>query len=85
MLLDKIAPKEIELKVSAQVMLLRNKMDLDLVNGSRGVIVGFSNNDTPRVKFDTGDEMCVTPLEYETPLTADGCLSRMQVPLKLAW
>ncbi|KAI8972770.1 hypothetical protein BDB01DRAFT_457975 [Pilobolus umbonatus] len=35
-----IAPTEIELKLHAQVMLLKN-IDADLVNGSLGVVVGF--------------------------------------------
>jgi hypothetical protein len=41
---DKKIPRVLELKVGAQVVLLRNTDDT-LVNGSRGVVVGFQNYD----------------------------------------
>lgn len=42
---DCLATRELSLKLNAQVMLLKNLHDLDLQNGSRGVIVGFKHRD----------------------------------------
>ncbi len=94
-------PTTIQLKVGAQVMLLRNrnaegrsgsKRSTTLVNGSRGVVTGFVESATvagglvPRVCFDNGQEIIVGPVEYITKSpSGDGQLIRMQVPLKLAW
>lgn len=87
--MNKIAPPSIDLKIGAQVMLLRNQNSGDsnsrLVNGSRGVIVSIKGH-IPKVKFDTGETMNVTPVEYEynDPLGAIQFV-RKQIPLKLAW
>lgn len=91
-------PQSIQLKVGAQVMLVRNRGDSSskgtsaLVNGSRGVVTGFVESASafgglvPRVCFDNGMEIVVGPAEYVTHgAGGDGQHVRMQVPLKLAW
>jgi len=90
-------PATIQLKVGAQVMLMRNRVaegrgSKTLVNGSRGVVTGFVESASvvgglvPRVCFDNGQEVIVGPVEYITKSpSGDGQLVRMQVPLKLAW
>jgi len=90
-------PATIQLKVGAQVMLMRNRVaegrgSKTLVNGSRGVVTGFVESAAvggglvPRVCFDNGQEVIVGPVEYVTRSpSGDGQLVRMQVPLKLAW
>ncbi len=85
-------PDEVKLKVGAQVMLTRNKdLEKNLVNGSRGVVEGFETNrdgnPIPVVRFDSGVTIRVDPVEFTRNNSdgGEGCLVRMQVPLKLAW
>jgi len=89
--LDMELPDKIKLKVGAQVMLTRNKdLDKNLVNGSRGVVERFvetSEGPIPIVRFDSGIVTRIDPVEairYNSD-GEEGCLVRMQVPLKLAW
>ena len=93
-LAEKTIPAEIALKVGAQVMLTRNRPQhskTSVMNGSRGIVVGFVESSSgvgvvPRVKFDNGENILVSPVEFKlNGPGGDGCLIRMQVPLKLAW
>lgn len=72
--------------VGAQVVLLRNLDTLSgLVNGSRGVVTHFTENDIPYVKFLNGMEI---PIEYHewTVMENDIVIIAVeQIPLKLAW
>ena len=86
-LLDKLQgmtmyPKYLELKVGAQVMLLKNRDGL--VNGSRGVVVKFEKNDIPVVKFVNGRQESVERDTFEQEVNGQK-VSRDQLPLKLAW
>jgi ATP-dependent DNA helicase PIF1 len=87
------APKVLELKVGAQVMLLKNlSLDDGLCNGAIGVVTGFSGIGV-LVRFSSG----VHYIERESwdikeqTYSADGSMlvkvvaSRSQIPLKLAW
>lgn len=86
--MSKIAAPSIDLKMGAQVMLLRNcvtgSRKLGLVNGSKGVIVGMSRG-FPTVLFENGDRETVRPVDYEVDIKNVGRLTRSQIPLKLAW
>lgn len=99
--IERAIPDNIQLKVGAQVMLLRNRNNnaddqygvsySGLVNGSRGVITGFVRSTStsgmvPRVCFDNGQEVVIGPVEYfSRGAGGDGHLVRSQIPLKLAW
>lgn len=91
--LDKDAPYEVELhlKERAQVMLLVNQdPEAGLVNGSRGIVTGFSAGDgSPLVKFLNGPPFAVRvgPAEWasETSEKAEETVVRSQIPLKLAY
>lgn len=88
--LDKDAPYEAELtlKVGAQVMLLTNRNPEEgLVNGSRGVIVSFGEDDTPIVKFLSMKEPVPVPRhEWEDEAEAGTAkVIRSQIPLRLAY
>ena len=94
-MVDKVVPKTVELKLGAQVMLTRNRPGSSFMNGSRGVVVGFveatsgvvfAGGSLPKVRFDNGQEIVITPVEYTVQGSGgDGELIRLQVPLKLAW
>ena len=101
------APKELELRVGCQVMMLRNESAEEcaspaerLVNGSRGVVIGFQMHDGtpdesdehtrtttgwPVVKFMNGREERVGPQTFEKKIYRRGSCIRTQVPLMLAW
>ena len=77
--------KELELMVDAQVMLIANvDPDSGLVNGSRGVVVGFCpSTELPIIEFVNGVKK---PVGHHTwPIEDYEFISRSQVPLKLAW
>lgn len=100
--LDKgcLAPRELQLRVGAQVLLLKNLSPPFLVNGSRGCVIAFKRaspssdskdavkfeaREYPEVRFDNGHVMIVTPERWETEQAGQVIASRIQVPLCLAW
>lgn len=59
------APKELELRVGAQVMLLKNETghgDERLVNGSRGVVIGFDLLEDDDAHSEVGEENTQYPV-----------------------
>jgi ATP-dependent DNA helicase PIF1 len=90
--LDKDAPYEPELilKERAQVMLLTNQdPEAGLVNGSRGVVTGFSpDGGFPLVKFLHGPPfpVRVPPAAWSSESeNAEEVVTREQIPLRLAY
>jgi ATP-dependent DNA helicase PIF1 len=77
------AAKNLELKVGAQVMMTVNRPDLDLVNGSRGVVVKFAG-DVPVVRFAHTTAM-VNPHTWKHTRDLVGEVVISQVPLQHAW
>lgn len=76
---------ELELAMDTQVMLIANMdMNLGLVNGSRGVVVGFCPaTELPIVEFVNG--MRKTIGNHSWPIEEYEFISRSQVPLRLAY
>lgn len=82
---------ELVLSVGAQVMLISNlDVEKGLVNGSRGVVVGFSGNGggtdmvgAPLVEFRNGITIPIARDSWEIE-GWDGVM-RTQIPLRLAW
>jgi ATP-dependent DNA helicase PIF1 len=94
--LDKsmLTPYKLELKVGAQVMLLKNMCPPLLVNGSRGVIIDFKPLDQvgkvdytryPVVLFQNGTTMTCGVASFKLESAGRVVGERIQVPLKLAW
>jgi len=85
--LDSDAPYEVslELRVGAQVMLVTNKDQArGLVNGSRGIIVGFTLGGLPQVQFkDVSDTQVIDREVWWLP-DYDG-IGRSQIPLRVAY
>ncbi|XP_053099422.1 ATP-dependent DNA helicase PIF1 [Hemicordylus capensis] len=78
----------IELKQGAQVMLTKNlNVSQGLVNGARGVVIGFETEDKglPKVRFLCGITTAVGLERWTFKGPAGIYLSRQQLPLKLAW
>jgi uracil-DNA glycosylase len=77
--------KELELMQDAQVMLIANTdIDSGLVNGSRGVVVGFCPaTELPIVEFVNGVKKIVGT--HTWPIEDYEFVSRAQVPLRLAY
>ncbi len=89
--LDKDAPYEVELhlKVQSQVMLLVNQDPaVGLVNGSRGIVTGFSVDGAPLVRFLNGPAhpVRVVAAEWASEAEAEAdAVKREQIPLRLAY
>lgn len=81
-----MAPEHLVLKVGAQVMLLRNMLDKDLCNGSRGVVTGFDRSGAPIVKFLNGTVMTISKNRWTNQDNMGNVLcTYIQIPLRLAW
>lgn len=81
-----LAPEILRLKVGAQVMLLKNiDTKAGLVNGARGVCIGFSETDGyPTVRF-ANKALVLAPMKWELKQGDAVQASRAQIPVKLAW
>lgn len=79
-----LAPELLELKVGAEVMFVANNFAEGFVNGSRGIVVGFSG-DKPIVELLTGRTIYVEP--HNWTVNEDGKVKAevSQLPLRLAW
>ena len=81
-----LSPETLSLKVGARVMFTKNDVERKFVNGTLGVIAGFSKESGyPIVKTNSGRTFAVEPLEWHIE---DGgrVLARIaQIPLRLAW
>jgi len=81
--------RRLELKVGAQVMLLKNTTQT-LVNGSRGVVEGFQRvsvdgEDLPVVRFMSGEVRVVHRADDDKDIAGGRKIRRSQVPLRLSW
>uniref|UniRef100_A0A8B9NJC3 ATP-dependent DNA helicase PIF1 n=1 Tax=Accipiter nisus TaxID=211598 RepID=A0A8B9NJC3_9AVES len=78
----------VELKLGAQVMLAKNlDVSQGLVNGARGVVVGFESEQKglPKVRFLCGATQVIKMEKWIFKGPSGVHLSRQQLPLKLAW
>jgi ATP-dependent DNA helicase PIF1 len=74
----------LELREGAQVMLNTNyDIESELVNGSRGVIIGFANNGNPIVQFRRGGKHIIEPFTWWSHELPHVGIS--QIPLRVAY
>lgn len=81
-----LAPEQLELKKGAQVMFIANNPKDNYVNGTRGTVVNFTNQDGYPV-VETFDDRIIVAKPFSWKLQ-DGDKVRAeiaQVPLRLAW
>jgi len=77
--------KSIQITENAQVMLLKNiDQENGLVNGSRGIVIGFEN-DLPVVRFMNGTTQTIGYAEYSFEISNVSTIVAKQIPLSLAW
>jgi ATP-dependent DNA helicase PIF1 len=75
---------ELTLKLGAQVMLLKNlSQEEGLVNGSRGVVTGFSLSGKPIVRFRNGTIKTIKEESWKSD--TEPPVERIQIPLRLAY
>jgi ATP-dependent DNA helicase PIF1 len=81
-----LSPETLSLKTGARVMFTKNDVERKFVNGTLGIVSGFSKDTGyPIVKTNSGRTFAVEPLEWHVE---DGgrVLARIeQIPLRLAW
>ena len=77
--------KTIQITENAQVMLLKNiDQENGLVNGSRGIVIGF-DNEFPVVRFMNGTTQTILYSEYSYEISSVSTIVAKQLPLSLAW
>ena len=81
------APRELTLKIGAQVILLRTlDQATGLVNGARGIVTRFAGvANTPTIRFAVGVEVEVRPCAWSIEAGGRAVATRRQLPLDLAW
>lgn len=81
-------PETLQICEETQVMLTYN-ISSEHVNGSRGVVVGFTEEDYPIVKFINGLEIIIKPIKFSLYAIFEGKMKLVgyviQVPLKVAY
>ena len=84
--IDKNCPAEKVLKLckGAQVMITCNNSEIGVVNGSRGVLIGFSDED-PIIKLIDGREVIIEKHTWSMDISDDKIIKKIQYPLKLAY
>lgn len=85
------APIQLELKVGAKVMFVRNSPDDGYLNGTQGTVIRFDEDQEldpplcPIVETIDGDHIAVQPYDWELKERDEVIASITQYPLRLAW
>ncbi len=87
-----LVPARLELKVGAQVMLLKNlDVPRGLFNGAQGVVVGYASSAVAEeevcvlVRFENGLEVPIGRERFAIEINSVEMAARDQVPLRLSW
>ena len=79
------AVEELQLKIGAQVMFIKNDFEHRFVNGTRGVVVDFNSTGSPIIKTLAGKHITVEPMEWAIDDNGRILARISQIPLRLAW
>lgn len=82
-----LAPEKLVLKIGAEIMFVKNDVQLRYVNGTRGVVTGFENSPEGWPIVRTNDNRIVIANAEEWKYQENGAVRAIltQVPLRLAW
>jgi ATP-dependent exoDNAse (exonuclease V) alpha subunit len=80
-----LAPEELDLKEGAVVMFVKNNYGKGYVNGSMGIVVGYSVAGFPIVQLKNGKEIEAVPESWSVREGEEVLSEIEQVPLRLAW
>ncbi|MDO8521695.1 MAG: PIF1 family DEAD/DEAH box helicase [bacterium] len=81
-----LSPETLSLKTGARVMFTKNDVERRFVNGTLGIVTGFSKeNGYPIVKTNSGRTFAAEPLEWHVEDGGRVLARILQIPLRLAW
>lgn len=81
-----LAPEELELKIGAHVMCIKNSPDMRYVNGSLGIVEDFEDGTNyPIVQLNNGRRVTIKPDSWELIDGEKKRASLTQLPIRLAW
>jgi CRISPR/Cas system-associated exonuclease Cas4 (RecB family) len=81
-----LAPEILRIREGAQVMFIKNNPGAGFVNGTRGVVAGYSEKHFPIVQLATGQTITANPMRWAIfDKNGDIKAEIRQVPLRLAW
>jgi hypothetical protein len=80
-----LSPEILELKEGAVVMFTKNSPQGRFVNGTLGVVAGWSSDDSPIIKTKDGLKITTEPMEWQLEEQGKVRASISQIPLRLAY
>ena len=81
-----LSPETLSLKIGARVMFTKNDLERRYVNGTTGIVSGFSKESAaPIVKTTSGREVVAEPDEWSLSDQGRVLARIIQTPLRLAW
>jgi hypothetical protein len=80
-----LAEEILELKIGAKVICIKNSQDRQYVNGSMGVVVGFTNESMPVIELTGGKKVTISVDSWKIEEDGKVKAELQQLPIKLAW
>ncbi len=80
-----LAPEALVVKKGAFVMFVRNNFEQGFINGTLGMVKGFSDDGFPVVEIKTGRRITVFPEKWQIQENDEVKAEIRQLPLRLAW
>jgi hypothetical protein len=75
----------LHLKIGAKVICIKNAQDRSYVNGSLGVVAGFTNDNAPMVELASGKKVTIVADSWKIEEDGKVKAELSQLPIKLAW